>query len=185
MGPRSTSKALDINKQLRLLLLRAHALERWMPKFPVLRPCAVLDLGDQQRLGEDRPLALQRHRRVRRRDRVEQFAQIHGLLVAPPCATPADIDEIVSPPSSQQQPTDRARHCSRLIADDHEGVAPRAFDLQPFGPTSRPIWRVPPLGDDAFEPEPDTPPPDPIPPWVDPCLAMLVDRPPAGPSWLY
>lgn len=31
----------------------------------------------------------------------------------------------------------------------------------------------------------DTPPPDPMPSRVDPCLAMLVDRPPQGPDWAY
>lgn len=32
---------------------------------------------------------------------------------------------------------------------------------------------------------PDTPPPDPMPSRVDPCLAMLVDRPPKGPHWAF
>ncbi|TIP07430.1 MAG: ATP-dependent DNA ligase, partial [Mesorhizobium sp.] len=32
---------------------------------------------------------------------------------------------------------------------------------------------------------PDTPPPDPMPARVDPCLAMLFDKPPKGADWAF
>ncbi|SDA99406.1 ATP dependent DNA ligase domain-containing protein [Sinorhizobium sp. NFACC03] len=114
----------------------SHAFEGRMPKLSILRPRAILDFGYQERTGENRPLALQSYRRLLSRDCVEQFAQRDGFLIAPPSAAPSDVDKAVALLGSQQQTSDRARHRRGLIADNHKGIAPRAFDLEPFRPAA-------------------------------------------------
>ncbi|MEY9197471.1 hypothetical protein ABIA16_002587 [Sinorhizobium fredii] len=125
--------------------------ERRMPQLPILRPGAILGIGDEHRLDEDGVLSFQVYRWRIRPDCLEQLAELDRLRVRPAGSAAADIDELTSPPCRKQQPPDCARHSRRLEANDNEAVAALACDLLPPIAAAAAVRLFPMLGDDAFE----------------------------------
>lgn len=128
-------------------------LEGRMAQLSIFSPGAILDLGGEYRPREDGIFPGELYRRRLRRNLLQQLAQLCRRFLCEACTDASDKDEAVVPARSQKQSADRAWYRGRLKADDNEGVAPHAFDFQPFRPLSGAIGPGSMLGYDAFQSE--------------------------------
>ncbi|MEY9380608.1 hypothetical protein ABIA10_006541 [Rhizobium leguminosarum] len=140
-----------------VVLTFSQAFVGWMTEFPVRRPGAKLDLGNQGRLDPDNIgtsgighgwlLSLPSQR-------VQHLPQSGGLGFFEARADAPHVDELITTIRSEHQRAEARRECRRpLIADDEESLALNAFDFHPIAGSAGRIGPIEVLADDAFQAE--------------------------------